>query len=304
MSSAHYELRGDVAVIAMDNPPVNGLGHALRSEIVDGLDRAAADDAVSAVVLAGAGKDFSGGADIREFNSPKATAEPTLHTVIREIEDMRKPVIAAIAGACMGGGLELALACHFRVALADARIALPEVKLGILPGAGGTQRLPRLVGLETALDMVVSGNIVPAAQLQATELFDSIVDGDLVAGALAFARRVIDEKRPLALVRERKVDYPNHEGFLKFARNTVATVARNFPAPAKCIEALGAAVSQPFEEGLKVERECFLYLVNTPESKALRHAFYAERAASKIPDKPAGTQARPIARAAVERLRG
>jgi 3-hydroxyacyl-CoA dehydrogenase len=299
MSCADYEVRGDVAVIAMDNPPVNGLGHELRREIVEGLDRAVADAAVAAVILVGAGKVFSGGADIREFNSPKATAEPTLHTVIREIEGMGKPVIAAIAGACMGGGLELALACHFRVALADAQIALPEVKLGILPGAGGTQRLPRLVGLETALNMVVSGKVVPAAQLKATELFDSVFESELVGGALAFARRVIDEKRPLALVRHRTVDYPNHEGFLEFARNTVATVARNFPAPAKCIEALGAAVSKPFEEGLKVERECFLYLVGTPESKALRHAFFAERAASKIPDIPSGTQARPIARAAV-----
>ena len=157
MSQASYTTEGEVAVIALSNPPVNGLGHELRTGILEGLDRAAADEAVKAVVLIGAGKAFSGGADIREFNTPRLTAEPMLMTVIAAIEQGQKPVIAAIHGMAMGGGLELALGCHFRVASPGAQIALPEVKLGLLPGAGGTQRLPRLVGVETALNLIVSG---------------------------------------------------------------------------------------------------------------------------------------------------
>jgi 3-hydroxyacyl-CoA dehydrogenase len=153
---APYELRGSVAVISLNNPPVNGLSHALRTQIVQGIDAALADDKVQAIVLFGSERAFSGGADIKEFGSPKAFAEPNLHTVIATVESATKPVVAAIGGACMGGGLELALGCHFRVALADAQIALPEVKLGILPGAGGTQRLPRVVGVEVALNMIVS----------------------------------------------------------------------------------------------------------------------------------------------------
>ena len=160
MSEARYEQRGDVAVITMDNPPVNGLGYELRRGILEGLRRAMADDSVAAVVLTGAGKAFSGGADIREFNTPKAMMEPNLHTVIRALEAATKPVVAAVHTVCMGGGLELALGCHFRVAAPGAQIALPEVKLGLLPGAGGTQRLPRVIGLEQALNMIVSGTPV------------------------------------------------------------------------------------------------------------------------------------------------
>src|SRR4051812_30063695 len=157
---APYELRGSVAVITLNNPPVNGLSHALRSQIVAGIDAARADSKAHGVLLIGSERAFSGGADITEFGSPKAFAEPNLHTVIEAVESSDKPVIAAIGGACMGGGLELALGCHFRVALGDAQIALPEVKLGILPGAGGTQRLPRVIGVEAALNMIVSGEIV------------------------------------------------------------------------------------------------------------------------------------------------
>ena len=166
MNGKHYQAHGEVAVITLDNPPVNGLGHDLRSSLVAGIDEAQADSAVKAIVITGAGNAFSGGADIREFNTPKASAEPTLHTVIRMVEASAKPVIAAINGTCMGGGLELSLACHFRVAAPAAQIALPEVKLGLSPGAGGTQRLPRAVGVETALNMIVSGNPVPAEQLK------------------------------------------------------------------------------------------------------------------------------------------
>ncbi|MBK9606836.1 MAG: enoyl-CoA hydratase/isomerase family protein [Betaproteobacteria bacterium] len=297
--SAPYALHGNVAVITLDNPPVNGLGHALRTAIVDGLAAAQDDPAVAAIVLIGAGRAFSGGADIREFNSPKAFAEPNLHTVIRAVEASTKPVIAAIHAVAMGGGLELALACHFRVAVAGAQIALPEVKLGLLPGAGGTQRLPRVVGLEAALNMIVSGTTVPSEKLAKTALFDQVIEGDLLAGALAFAKAAVDEKKPLKLVRNLKVVHPNPEAFLQFAANTVAAVARNYPAPSACVEALKAAATLPFEQGLKKERELFLMLMQTPESRALRHAFFAERAASKIPDVPEDTPPRPVKSAAI-----
>jgi 3-hydroxyacyl-CoA dehydrogenase len=299
MTQANYSTHGAVAVIAMNNPPVNGLGHDLRSGIVAGIDQALADQAVQAIVLIGSARAFSGGADIKEFNTPKALAEPNLHAVIRLAEGSGKPVIAAIGGVCMGGGLELALGCHFRVAAAGAQIALPEVKLGLLPGAGGTQRLPRVVGVETALNMIVSGNPVPSEQLKGTALFDEMIEGDLQAGALAFANKVIAEKRPLKRVRDLKIDYPNAEAFFQFARNTVGAMAKNFPAPLKCVEAVAAAVSKPFDQGMAFEREAFLYLVQTPESKALRHAFFGERAASKIADVPEDTPTRKIEKVAV-----
>ncbi len=296
--TATYQAHGDIAVITLDNPPVNGLGHATRSGIVDGVQRALDDAAIKAIVLVGSGKGFSGGADIREFNTPKALQEPSLHTVIRVVEGSDKPVIAAIQGLAMGGGLELALGCHYRVATAGAQIALPEVKLGILPGAGGTQRLPRVIGLEQALNMIVSGTPVMSEKLSGTRLFDQMIDGDLLAGALAFAKRIADQ-RPLPKVRDIRIDYPNADGYLQFARNAVRTVAANYPGPQKCVEAVAAAVSKRFDDGLKFERDLFLELVQTPESKALRHAFFAERAASKIPDVPAETPLREIKSAGV-----
>ena len=296
--SASYEVKGSTAVITLDNPPVNGLGHATRSGIFDGLKKALADNAVKSIVITGAGKAFSGGADIKEFNSPKSSAEPTLHTVIAAIEDADKPVIAAMHSVAMGGGLELALGCHYRVAVPGAQIALPEVKLGLLPGAGGTQRLPRVVGVETALNMIVSGNPVLSEKLAGTKLFDQMIEGDLMAGALAFANKVADA-RPLPKVRDIKIDYPNHEAFFQFARNTVGAVAKNFPAPLKCVDCVAAAASMKFEDGLKVERENFLALMQTTESKALRHFFFGERAASKIPDVPEDTPKRPIKSAAI-----
>ena len=294
-----YAVQDGVAVLTLDNPPVNGLGYAVRNGLVQGVDRANADAPVKAIVIAGAGKAFSGGADIREFNSPKALAEPNLQTVIRTVEASAKPVIAAISGACMGGGLELALGCHFRVAVAGAQIALPEVKLGILPGAGGTQRLPRVLGVETALNMIVSGNPVPSEKLKGTPLFDEFLEGELVAGAIAFAQKVVKEGRPLKKVRDIKIDYPNADGFFQFSRNTIKAVARNFPAPLKCVDAVAAAVSKPFEEGLAYERSLFVELVQTPESKSLRHAFFGERAASKISDASEATPTRNIAKVAV-----
>jgi 3-hydroxyacyl-CoA dehydrogenase len=254
---------------------------------------------VIAIVLTGGDQLFSGGADIREFGTPAARAEPTLHTLIRIAEESTKPVVASIGGTCMGGGLELALACHFRVASPAATIALPEVKLGLLPGAGGTQRLPRVVGVETALNMIVSGASVPASQLAKTALFDAMIDGSLVPGALAFAAKIAAEQRPLKRVRDIRIDYPDAEGFFQFARNTVGAVAKGLPAPLKCIDAVEAAVEKPFEDGLRTERELFLSLMQSPESRALRHAFFAERAAAKIPDVDDKTPTRKIERVAV-----
>ncbi|MFP5405266.1 MAG: 3-hydroxyacyl-CoA dehydrogenase NAD-binding domain-containing protein, partial [Gammaproteobacteria bacterium] len=299
MSQAPYTTHDDVALITMDNPPVNGLGHALRTGIVEGLRRAQEDDAIKAIVITGAGKAFSGGADIREFNTPKAMAEPTLHTVIRAIEGSGKPVVAAIHDVAMGGGLELALGCHFRVTATGAQIALPEVKLGILPGAGGTQRLPRVVPLEMATNMIVSGTPVKSEKFEGTKLFDEIVQGDVVEAAIAFARKAVAENRGLPKVRDLKISSEDAEAFLQYSLNTVRTVAKNFPAPARCVEALQAAIKLPFEQGLAAERELFLSLVQTPESRALRHAFFGERAASKIPDVPADTPVRKIESAAV-----
>jgi 3-hydroxyacyl-CoA dehydrogenase len=299
--SANYELRGDVAVITMDNPPVNGLGYDTRRGIVEGLDRALADDKVKGIVVTGAGKAFSGGADIREFGSPKAIAEPNLLSVIAALEASPKPIVAAVHSVAMGGGLELALGCHYRVAASGAQIALPEVKIGLIPGAGGTQRLPRVLGVETALNMIVSGEAVKSellAKQPGQKLFDKIVDGDVVDAAVSFARAQADA-RPLPIVSKLKVEYPNADAYFQFARNTVGAMSKNFPAPLKCVDAVAASVKMKFEDGMKLEREIFMALMLTPESRALRHAFMAERAASKIPDVPAETPTRPIRKVAV-----
>ena len=243
--SASYELRGPVAVITLNNPPVNGLGYETRRAVADGLEKAQADAAVKAIVITGAGKAFSGGADIKEFGSPKALAEPNLLSLIRLIELCSKPVVAAVHSVCMGGGLELALGCHYRVAAPGANVALPEVKIGLIPGAGGTQRLPRVLGLENALNMIVSGEPVASellAKAPGQKLFDRIVEGDLMEGAIAFAHEVVDQ-RPLPLVRNLKVTHPNALAYLQFARNTVGAMARNFPAPLKCVDAVAASTT-------------------------------------------------------------
>jgi 3-hydroxyacyl-CoA dehydrogenase len=298
--TAEYQVHGAVAVITLNNPPVNGLGLVTRTAAVKGIQQALADAAVKAIVITGAGKAFSGGADIKEFNSPKALAEPSLHTLIATAESATKPVVAAIHTVCMGGGLELSLGCHYRVAMPGAQIALPEVKLGLLPGAGGTQRLPRVLGLEMALNMIVSGTPVLSDKLAGTALFDAVfaADADLVQSAVAFAEQIADA-RPLPKVRDRKVDYPNHEAFLQFSRNTVKAMSGPFPAPLECVETVAASVTMKFDDGMKFERERFLHLIQTTESKALRHAFFAERVASKVPDVPADTPVRAIQSAAV-----
>ena len=291
--------RGPVAVLQMDRPPVNSLGHELRAGIADALDQANADASVMIIVLTGTARAFSAGADVTEFGTPKAGREPNLRVLIERLESSAKPVIGAIAGQCLGGGLELAMGCHFRVALADAQLGLPEVKIGLLPGAGGTQRLPRLIGLEAALNMIVGGNPVAAAKLAGTALIDRLIDGDLVDGAVAFAHEVLMKKLPARRARDLKINDPQAEAFLQFARNTVAAQSKNFPAPMKCLEAVAGAVGKPFDEGLRLEREGFLALMASPESRALRHVFGAERAAAKIPGLPADTVLRSIAKVGV-----
>ena len=298
---ARYEVRGQVAVITLDNPPVNGLGYDTRVQVAQGVERAQADPGVVAIVLTGAGRAFSGGADIREFGSPKAIAEPNLLSLIRLLEDASKPVVAAVHAVCMGGGLELALGAHYRVAAPGTSVALPEVKIGLIPGAGGTQRLPRVLGVETALNMIVSGEPVKSEMLAALpgqKLFDRIVEGELLEGACAFALEKAGA-RPLPRVRDLPCRHPNADAYFQFARNTVKAMARNFPAPARCVDAVEASVKRRFDEGMVLEREIFSALMLTPECKALRHAFFGERAASKIPDVPEGTPPRPVAKVAV-----
>ncbi|MEX3555752.1 MAG: 3-hydroxyacyl-CoA dehydrogenase NAD-binding domain-containing protein [Burkholderia gladioli] len=289
-----YTTRDGVAVITLNNPPVNGLGYSTRAGVMDGLDRALQDPAVTAIVLTGAGRAFSGGADITEFNTPKALQEPNLHTLIAAVEASAKPVVAAVHSVVMGGGLELALGAHYRIAAPGTQVALPEVKIGLLPGAGGTQRLPRAVGLETALNMIVSGAAVPSEQLAKSGLFNEMAEGDLLEAAVALARRVGAKPGPHPRVRDRKIEHPNAAGFIQFARNSARAAAPQYPAPHKCIDAIEAGVLKGFDQGLIDEREGFVALVQTPESRALRHAFFGERAASKIPDVPADTPVREI----------
>jgi len=300
--SASYEVRDGVAVITLNNPPVNGLGYATRVGIADGIERAQTDPAVKALVITGAGRAFSGGADIREFGTPKVGAEPNLHALIKLLEACDKPSIAALHSVVMGGGLELALGCSYRVAAPGAQVALPEVKIGLLPGAGGTQRLPRVLGVETALNMIVSGEPVKSevlAALPGQKLIDRLIDGDLMAGALAFAAEVAG-KRPLPRVRDLKATHPNADAYFQFARNTVKAMAKNFPAPPACLDCVEQAVKAPnIDEGLAFESRAFAGLMLTPESKALRHAFFGERAASKIPDVPEDTPQRKVEKVAV-----
>jgi 3-hydroxyacyl-CoA dehydrogenase len=293
-NKAGVEIKDGIAILKFDNPPVNSLGLELRQAIVEAIERANADPQVEAIVLIGAGAGFSGGADIREFGTPRASTQPHLMTVISTVEGSAKPVIAAIGGVCMGGGLELALGCHYRVAAAGAKIALPEVKLGLLPGAGGTQRLPRVIGAEAALNMIVSGATVPSEKLRGTPLFDAFADGDLLDAAVAFARNIVTQKLGVRRVRDLQVNMPNHEAFFQFARNTAKAVAGRYPAPVACVEAVAAAFDRPFDAGIKRERELFATLMLSPESAALRHVFQAERAASHILDVPNDTPTRPI----------
>ena len=301
--SADYKVHGDVAVISLNNPPVNGLGLSTRQAITEGVEKAVQDASIKAIVITGHGKAFSGGADIREFGSPKATQEPNLLSVIAQIENCAKPVVAAVHTVAMGGGLELALGCHYRIAAPGASIALPEVKIGLLPGAGGTQRLPRVLGIEPALNMIVSGEAIKSemlAMLPEQKLFDKMSASaeTLMDEALKFAREV-SATRPLPRVRDLPCKHPQGDAYFQFTRNMVKGMAKNYPAPPKCVDAVQAATKKKFDEGMLVERELFMSLMWTPESRALRHLFLSQRAASKIADVPDTTPTRAIKQVAV-----
>jgi 3-hydroxyacyl-CoA dehydrogenase len=295
--NASVDLRrdGEIAVVTVDNPPVNALKHEVRDGLAEALHQLRDDGAVKAVVIACAGRTFFAGADITEFGKPPEP--PGLHEVVAAIEAMPKPVVAALHGTALGGGFELALACHFRIAVAGARVGLPEVKLGLLPGAGGTQRLPRLIGPEKALKMIVTGDPIPATEALMDGIVDDIAEGDLTAAAIAFARRVVAEGRPLKLVRDRD-EKLSAEGFADAAETLTRRLAGR-EAPAACVEAVRNAIVLPFEEGLKREGELFRKLVSGDQSKAQRHIFFAEREAAKVPDMPSATKPRQISRGAV-----
>jgi 3-hydroxyacyl-CoA dehydrogenase len=295
--NASVDLRrdGEIAIITADNPPVNALKHEVRAGLVEGLRQIRDDAGIKAVVIACAGRTFFAGADITEFGKPPRA--PGLGEVIAAVEATPKPVVAALHGTAFGGGFEVALACHFRVAVASARVGLPEVKLGLLPGAGGTQRLPRLIGPEKALKMIVTGDPIEAREALADGVVDDIVEGDLAAGAVAYARRVVAERRPLRLVRDREEKLVA-EGFAD-ATETLTRRLRGRDAPAACVEAVRNAITLPFEEGLKREGELFRKLVTGDQSKAQRHIFFAEREAAKVPSIPEGTKTRPTTSGAV-----
>jgi 3-hydroxyacyl-CoA dehydrogenase len=295
---AQYAVRDGIAVITLSNPPVNGLGNALRSALLEHLKKAEADPAVKAAVLIGSAKAFSGGADIREFNQPRT--KPDLPDVNDQQDAMKKPLVAAIGGFALGGGLELALACHYRIALPKSQLGLPEVKLGILPGSGGTQRLPRVIPMAEAVRLMTTGSFISSEKAKELGLVDEIVQGDLLEAALAFTKKLIAEKKPLRRIRDMK---PRLEGdakaFFAQARETVAKESKGYPAPLVILACAEAAATLPFDEGRKVERDGFARLVATSESKALRHMFFAERQTSKIPDVPEDTPTREVKKAAV-----
>jgi 3-hydroxyacyl-CoA dehydrogenase len=306
--TAEYKAHGDVAVITLNNPPVNGLGLATRTAFVAALSKAQLDSKIKAIVVTGAGKAFSGGADIKEFGSPKSLQEPNLLSLILACENSPKVIVAAVHTTCMGGGLELSLGCHYRVMAPGCNVALPEVKLGLIPGAGGTQRLPRVLGVEPALNMIVSGEPVKSemlAMLPGQKLIDKLAKSadSLMDEAVAFAREKADahakDKSPLPLVRNLPCRHPMGDAYFQFARNMVKGMSKNYPAPAKCVDAVEAATKNKFDAGMAIERDIFINLMWTPECRALRHLFIAERAASKIPDVPEDTPKRDIKSIAV-----
>ena len=291
-----YRLEGDIGVIGVDYPPVNALGQGVREGLVNCLRQGLEDDQAKALVVIGEGRTFPAGADIREFGKPPAG--PALPDVINEYESSDKLVIAAIHGTALGGGLEVALGCDYRVALESAKVGLPEVKLGLLPGAGGTQRLPRLVGAKAALDMIVGGNPVKAKDAFKVGIVDEVVGGDLLEGALAYARKLVAENAPLRKIRDLDVKKEEADLFTNYEKS-IARKQRGFKAPFHCIKAVQAAVELPFDEGMKRERELFAELLVSPESRAQRHVFFAEREVAKVPGLPKDTAKRDVKSAAI-----
>ena len=293
------ERHGAVQVLSLDNPPVNALGAALREALLEGIARAALDREVEALVLVGRGRCFSAGADIREFGRPPRPGAPQLREVIDAAEDCAKPVVAAIHGTAVGGGLELALGCHYRIGDRGARLGLPEIKLGLIPGAGGTQRLPRLVGVAPALDMILGGDFLPAVEARGLGLLDRLAEGDLLEDALAFAKELAAEGGAPRKTRELEVAAARDADLFEATRARIEGRARGLIAPFRCIESVRNAVTLPFDEAMAKERAFFLECRNSDQSKGQRHLFFAERQAAKVPGLPADTAARPIGSAAV-----
>jgi len=293
------ERHDEVGIVTVDSPPVNALSAAVRGGILECIKAAIADPAIKGIVLTCAGRTFIAGADITEFGKPPKP--PALNDVLSEIENSPKPVVAAIHGTALGGGLEVALACHFRVAVKEAKLGLPEVKLGLLPGAGGTQRLPRAVGPELAVKMIVGGDPIGAAEALKNGLIEEIIEGP-ASGGEAFVRKLIAEKRPLRRLRDDDSKIAAAKADRSIFTNAVAAMtkkSRGLEAPFAAADAVGYAIDLPFDEGLKKEREGFLKLVASDQSKAQRYAFFAEREAAKIAGVPEGTKSRPVNRVAI-----
>ena len=274
-SGAATTLCGPVALIRFRHPPVNSLGHAMRVGAHAELKRAIEDPSIKAVVLAGEGRGFCAGAQITEFSSGEIAAYPTAHDIWAMVEASPKPVVAAIRGYALGGGLEFAMACHYRIAAPDAKLAAPEVRLGLLPGAGGTQRLPRAVGVKRALQMMLEGERTPAGEFAGTLLVDRLADGDVVEAALDFAGTLIAERAPLRRLRDLPLSFPKAEAFFAAELERVASAWPGMFAPPAIARCVQAALSLPFEEGLRFERAKFQELVSNDQSKALRTAFFA-----------------------------
>jgi 3-hydroxyacyl-CoA dehydrogenase len=297
-----FENVDGIGVITVDNPPVNALSPGVPEGIVENVERGNANPAIQAMVLIGAGRSFIAGADIRQFgtNRPPPVPGRRPHQIL---DASAKPVVAAIHGYALGGGLEIALSAHYRIAVPSAKVGLPEVLIGILPGSGGTQRLPRLIGPKAAMEMIVSGRHVPAEEAKRLGVVDELVEesGDLRAAAIAMARRVTDV-RPLPRIRDRDeklAEARADPGIFDAMRKSIARRARNQKAPYNCIAAVEAACSLPFEDGIRRERELFDELENSAEARALRYAFFAEREVAKLPDIPRDTPLRPIKTAAI-----
>jgi 3-hydroxyacyl-CoA dehydrogenase len=297
-----FENVDGIGVITVDNPPVNALSPGVPEGIVENVERGNANPAIQAMVLIGAGRSFIAGADIRQFgtNRPPPVPGRRPHQIL---DASAKPVVAAIHGYALGGGLEIALSAHYRIAVPSAKVGLPEVLIGILPGSGGTQRLPRLIGPKAAMEMIVSGRHVPAEEAKRLGVVDELVEesGDLRAAAIAMARRVTDV-RPLPRIRDRDeklAEAKADPGIFDAMRKSIARRARNQKAPYNCIAAVEAACSLPFEDGIRRERELFDELENSAEARALRYAFFAEREVAKLPDIPRDTPLRPIKTAAI-----
>jgi 3-hydroxyacyl-CoA dehydrogenase len=293
-----YEMHGEIATVWVDNPPVNSISIEVRRKLVAAVERAVADPAVAGIVIACRGRTFMAGADIKEFGQPLQS--PGLREVLEVIDTSPKPVVAAIHGTAFGGGCELALACNYRVAVADAQIGLPEVKLGLLPGAGGTQRLPRLIGVEKALEIVVTGEPLPATRALQLGIMDAIVAGNLVDAARQFLRVRAATRTPQRRLSELRIDPASLPvGFFDTARKRLAKERRNLLAPQRIVDALEAAATLDFGAGLQREHELFLQCLHSSQAQALQHVFFAERKAAKLPSVPATARARDIEQVAV-----